>query len=181
MYIPHGRPQLEVSQADGRTRLRKHAVGGPVFGTRLAARLLPSVGVEGSFAYSPALIAVRSFSGAVEDQSANLVLASVRALLRLEQDGPRKIGLQLGSGVGMVRRGGDAWADTPAPVRVAFVMSAAARAQLDPRSGMEFRMELEDYVSSARFDLRGGGQSSGRAYHDVIWSLGVSIPIAGRR
>jgi hypothetical protein len=117
----------------------------------------------------------------VEDQSANLVLASMRAVFRLSTEGPRKVGFHLGSGIGLVNRGGDAWADTPQGTAFAFVASAGGRAQLNPRRGISFRLELEDYISWARFRLEPGSQSRGRPYHDLIWSLGLNIPLSVRR
>jgi hypothetical protein len=174
-YVPHGANLLKsrVQQGD-RFSLRKKAVGGPVFTTRLSAWVTRHLGLEGTVAYSPALIAIHSTSGSVSDVAQHLVLASARSVLRINPDSLRKsVNIHVASGVGIVSRTGAAWEDTP-PVSpsVAFVLAAGGQTRLGRT--VLFRFELEDYVSWIDFQE---GQHSTRLYHDLIWSLGLGIPI----
>src|SRR5262245_24208007 len=115
LYVPHGSSLMEAPQQLGeKTTFQKKAVGGPVFTTRLAAWLRPHFGIEGSLAYSPALVAVRSSSGTVRDLDQNLFLASARTVFRINPDSVRSnLQMHLASGLGLVNRSGAAWSDTP--------------------------------------------------------------------
>jgi hypothetical protein len=180
LYVPHGSSLMEAPQQLGEsTTFRKKAVGGPVFTTRMAAWLRPHFGLEGSLAYSPALIAVRSGSGTVRDVDQNLFLASARSVFRINPDSIRNnLQFHLASGLGYVKRTGAAWSDTPqVGTPIAFVIAAGAQTRLGyhgPRR-LIFRLELEDYISFLDFDS--GSQMRPRLYHDLIWSLGVGFPI----
>jgi hypothetical protein len=180
LYVPHGSSMMEAPQQTGeRTTYRKKAVGGPVFTTRVAAWLRPHFGFEGSLAYSPALIAVRSGSGTVRDLDQNLILASARSVFRINPDSLRSnVQVHVASGVGFVRRSGAAWSDTPpvgSPVAVVIAAGGQTRLGYKGPTRLVFRFELEDYISWLDFDA--GGQASPRLYHDLIWSLGIGIPI----
>jgi hypothetical protein len=180
MYIPHGAALLEIPNHLSEVQSKK-PVGGPVFTTRLAAWLTPNLGIEGSLGYSPAYIAVKTHNGVVDDQRQALLLTSIRSVYRFPAEEIKRLGFQVGTGIGLVSRSGDAWSDTPTDPAFAFVLAAGVRAQLSPRKPLAFRMELEDYISWAQFQLDSGAYTRGRAYHDLVWSLGVVMPINDRR
>jgi hypothetical protein len=180
VYVPHGVPLLTENGASGTETLRKQAVGGPVFTTRAGFSLSRLAAVEASVSYSPALIAVHSASGHVEDRSAGLVLLSARSLFRLTPESTTRFSIHAASGVGMVTRIGNAWSDTPTKPAFALVLGAGAMAPLTPRGGTSFRIDLEDYLSFAQFELADGTRSKAHPYHDLVWSLGLSIPISKR-
>ena len=178
VYIPHGVPLLTESGATSGETLRKQAVGGPVFTTRAGFSLSRLAGLEASLSYSPALIAVHSAGGQVDDRSAGLVLLSARTLFRLTPESTTKFSIHAASGVGMVTRIGHAWSDTPTKPAFALVLGAGAMAPLTPRGGTAFRIDLEDYLSFAQFELSDGTRSKAHPYHDLVWSLGLAIPIS---
>lgn len=179
-YLPHGATLLDIPSQLSHIE-SKTPVGGPVITTRLAAWLTPHLGFEGSVGISPAFIAVKTHDGVVDDVRQLLVLTSIRNVYRFPADEIKRLGFQVGTGIGLVSRGGDAWADTPTDPAFAFVVSAGVRAQLSPRKPIAFRMEFEDYISWAQFKMDSGAYTRGRAYHDLVWSLGVVMPLTTRR
>jgi hypothetical protein len=180
-YVPHGRPLLTQSGANGTEVRRKQAVGAPVFTTRAGLTVSPMLGVEASLSYSPGLIAVHSATGRVEDITAGLVLLSARTLFRVAES--NSFEAHLTSGVGMVTRIGTAWSDTPAKPAIAFVLGGGGLVPLTARGtdGVAIRFDLEDYLSFAQFGLPDGTRSKAHPYHDLVWSLGLAIPIRGGR
>jgi hypothetical protein len=180
LYVPHGALLFEAPSHLSPLESKK-PVGGPVFTTRVAAWLTPHLGLEGTIAYSPAYIAVKSHDGDVEDLRQTLVLSSIRSVYRFPGDRIRRLGFQVGSGLGIVTRSGKAWANTPTDPALAFVLSAGVRAQLSPKKPLAFRMELEDYISWAQFKLDSGAYTQGRAYHDLVYSLGLVFPVGTGR
>ncbi len=180
-YVPHGRPLLTENSVTGGEARRKQAVGAPVFTTRVATGLSTMASVEASLSYSPGLIAVHSSSGRVEDLSAGLVLLSARTLLHLTPETNTRFAVHVTSGVGMVTRIGSAWSDTPAKPAFAIVLGAGGLAPLTARGtyGIAIRFDLEDYLSWAQFQLQDGTRSRAHPYHDLIWSLGLAIPLRG--
>jgi hypothetical protein len=180
VYIPHGVPLLDQKGAAGEDGLRKQAVGAPVFTTRAGLPLSSLLGIEATLSYSPGLIAVHSTGGRVDDISAGLVLASVRTIFRLTPESATKFSIHAASGVGMVTRIGSAWSDTPASPAFAVVLGAGAKAPLTNKgTGLAFRIDLEDYLSWAQFELEDGTRTKARPYHDLVWSIGLSIPVSG--
>lgn len=180
LYVPHGAPLFDAPSTASDLESKK-PVGGPVFTTRLAAWFTPNLGFEGSVGYSPAFIAVKSQDGSVEDIRQSLLLTSVRSVYRFPGDKIARLGFQIGTGVGLVDRGGPAWENTPTGPAFAFVVSGGVRAQLSPKKPLAFRMELEDYISWAQFRLDSGAYTRGRAYHDLVYSLGVVFAVQPRR
>jgi hypothetical protein len=176
MYIPHGGLLFEAPSHLSPLESKK-PVGGAVFTTRVAAWVTPHLGFEGSLSYTGALIAVKSHEGNVEDMRQTLILSSIRSVYRFPGDKIARLGFQVGSGLGLVNRSGKAWANTPTGPAMAFVVSGGVRAQLSPKKPIAFRMELEDYISWAQFKLDSGAYTRGRAYHDLVYSLGVMIPM----
>jgi hypothetical protein len=181
VYIPHGVPLLEERGVAGGEGLRKQAVGAPVFTTRASMGLSSLLGIEATLSYSPGLIAVHS-TGRVDDVSAGLVLASARTIFRLTPESTTKFSIHAATGVGVVTRIGSAWSDTPANPAFALVLGAGARAPLTNKgTGPAFRVDLEDYLSWAQFELEDGTRTKAHPYHDLVWSIGLSIPISGSR
>jgi len=179
LYVPHGALLFEAP-ANLSTFESKKPVGGPVFTARAAVWVTPHLGFEGSLGYSPAFIAVKSHAGAVEDIRQTLVLSSIRSVYRFPGDQIKRLGFQVGTGVGVVNRSGKAWTNTPTGPAFAFVLSGGVRAQLSPKNPLAFRMELEDYISWAQFKLDSGAYTQGRAYHDLVYSLGLVFPVGSR-
>jgi hypothetical protein len=181
VIIPHGSPLLKEAENAGRSAVRKQMVGGPVFSTRAGWSLSRLAALEASVSYSPALIAVHSANGRVDDRSAGLMLVSARGVFLLTPESSTRFSLHAASGLGMVYRMGSGWTDTPASPAFAIVLSGGLRIPLSPRSGLAFRADLEDYLSWAQFELPDGTQSRARPYHDLLWSLGIAIPLSGSR
>jgi hypothetical protein len=179
VIIPHGSPLINEAGNASRSEVRKQMVGGPVFSTRAGWALSRLAGLEASLSYSPALIAVHSGNGRVDDRTGGLVLASARGVILLTPQSSTKFSLHAASGLGMVYRTGSGWSDTPAKPAFAIVLSGGLRVPFSPRSGLAFRADLEDYLSWAQFELQDGTRSRARPYHDLLWSLGLAIPLWG--
>jgi hypothetical protein len=180
VYIPHGAPLIEQRAASGEESLRKQAVGAPVFTGRASTSLSSLLAFEAALSYSPGLIAVHSTGGRVDDVSAGLVMASARTIFRLTPESATRFSIHALSGIGVVTRIGSAWSDTPTNPAFALVLGAGAKAPLTNKgNGLAFRVDLEDYLSWAQFDLGDGTRTKARPYHDLVWSIGLSIPVTG--
>lgn len=177
MYIPHGRALVEQPHAS--PFVRKHPVGGPVFTVRLNAFFTQHGGLEAALSYSPALIAVRDTAGRVADLRSSMMLGSMKGMYRIAADSAESVMFQFGGGFGFIRRGGEAWLDTPAHPAVAVVLSAGLRTRLDFNKPVIFHVDLEDFVSWPEF--KSTRPLPSRLYNDVILSFGIAIPISGSR
>jgi hypothetical protein len=183
LYVPHGSTLVSLpATSDLSSTTQKKAVGGPVFTTRMAAWLTPHLGIEGSLAYSPSLIAIQNSGGDVRDVRQGLILASMRSIVRMNPPLFQGVNLHFASGVGMVSRGGAAWADTPLDgPALAIALAFGGQTRLGHKNSQNpvfFRFELEDYISWMDFADSLNTQPPARVYHDLIWSLGIGIPIS---
>jgi hypothetical protein len=181
LYVPHGSSILDAPAEIGdRAGRSKKPVGGPVFSARLSSWLTSHFGLEATTSFSPALIAIRDSANRVQDVGQRLLLGSARSVLRLTPDASRALTFHLASGVGLVSRTGAAWKDTPlGGTALAMVIAAGGQTRLSnrPSNRVTFRFELEDYISWVDFEKGSIAELPPRVYHDLIWSLGIGVPI----
>ncbi|MBI4502550.1 MAG: hypothetical protein HY700_15495 [Gemmatimonadetes bacterium] len=159
--------------------LHKQQVTSAVFAGRLAVSPSRHFGFEGTIGFGRGLIAIRDSSNHVRDVTATLVLSSLKTVFRFNPNS-RGVVMHVASGPGLISRGGKAWADTPPRgAQPAWVISAGGSARLTRRGKVDFRFELEVFLSWAQFNVGLPTETRSLLHHDIIWSFGLSFPILG--
>jgi hypothetical protein len=174
--LPFGGPLINEA------RLEKNKVMAALFSTRIMVSPGRRFGVEASVALSRGLVAVRDSADFVRDIPAMLVLTGIKGVMRINPGIRDGVGLHIGAGPGFISRSGRAWIDTrPKGPTMAWIISGGGSARLSPRSSIVFRVELEDYISWAQFNVGLPTETRALLHHDLIWSLGLTITIFGGR
>ena len=172
MYTPVGLLVEGVAETDN-SFFRRKQLGSLMIGTRMALRANHTLGLEGSLAYTPSLVAITDRDQTV-DVGGAVTFASLRPVLRVHGRVAQGMwSFHLAPGVGLVHRSGSAWNGTGGTTDRAFVLAAGWRLG---RSNSAFRFDIEDYITRAAF-RDASVLSAPRLHHDVIWSFGLSIPM----
>jgi len=173
-YVPLGTlVTSEIAGADG-PQERRH-VGAVLGGLRLG-RTMGWATLEVGVDYTPSLVAVRSEAG-TRDLASGLVLASGRALFPLA--GERADGrwsLRAGPGVGVVHRWGEAWDGFVGRTSVSGTGGVIARYVPDAYP-VAFRVEAEGHLYRTGL-RREGGTPDGEIHGELLWIVGVSVPLS---
>jgi hypothetical protein len=171
IYMPVG-ALIEDDVSNGGEVRRQ--LGAPLIAFRLTAWPRARLRLEGSAAFSPSQVAV-SRAGSTADFASGVMLASARAVVAI---GSRTAtwAFHAGAGLGVVSRGGSVWADTRGTTAPVAVLAAGARTGVRQTS-LAIRLELEDYVASAQLDRGLPTETRARIHHDLLWSLGISVPV----
>ena len=174
MHMPFGL-LLEGTDPIDNSRLRRRQLGATSIGARVAVRTTGKLTVEGSATYSPSLVAITDRER-TQDLGSRVFMGNTKVLYRV---GGKTSGgewsFYTGPGVGVVHRYGEGWTGTSGTTDIALVLAGRGRlARLD--SDKAFLFTIEDYVTRAAF--RGTkANASPRIHHDVVYSLGLSIPL----
>ena len=134
------------------------------------------VGFAGKVTYSSARVAVTQ-PGNVQDRDASVILANARLLFALTPltlaDGTMPpMAFYLGAGAGLVNRSGAIWAYESGLTAPALVFE---RGRADPRRAADavMRIEVEDYISRAQFNVGEPSETAAQTHHDVTLSLSL--------
>jgi hypothetical protein len=172
LYIPVGAIIEEPTPAPRGLLMRQVGVGfAGIRGTGWISRWLA---VEGNFAYSPSYVAVTDSTG-THDHGAAVVFADGRVLAAFTAARTAYAGV----GLGVVSRSGGVWMGRDGTTLPAAVACLGIRTPI--RHRMAMRLEVEDYITRTRFDETQPAQGQQRAHHDLLWSVGVMIPLKGRQ
>ena len=168
---------LEGTDPVDNTLLRRRQLGATSIGVRLAFRTAGRIAVETNATYSPSLVAITDRDNTV-DLGGRVFMGNIKALYRV--GGEMRGGqwsFHAGPGVGIVHRYGEGWNGTDGTTDFAIVLAGRGRlARLN--SSKAFIFTIEDYVTTAAF--RTNAEAEPRIHHDVVYSLGMSIPLARR-
>jgi hypothetical protein len=111
-----------------------------------------------------------------------VVLSSVRVLGRLvtlldesPHGGTAYWDVNAGLGVGLIARGGSAWANVTGATHPAVVLSGETRTHL--AGAATIRVGVEDFVSWATFNRGRGGESAQRVQHDLVITVALQIRV----
>jgi hypothetical protein len=161
--------------------LHKQQVTSAILSARLDYTATTRLGVETSISAGRGLVAVRDSTNAVHDISGTIFLSNLKGVLWINPGVRNGIIMHVASGIGLIGRSGKVWQDTkPKGISPAWVVAVGGNAKLTPRGPVEFRFELEDYVSQAQFNVGLPTETRALLHHDIVWSLGLSFPIMGR-
>jgi hypothetical protein len=171
MYWPVG--DLFTGDLDNGGETRQQVAAGMI-GFRLAAWPTRRIGLEGGLSFSPSQVAVSRASG-TRDITGSVVLANARAVVALS---PRSAiwGFHAAAGVGVVHRSGSAWETTLGGTSPALTLAFGARSRMR-RTNVTMRLELEDYILFDQFDQGLSYTTGARVHHEVMWVVGVNVPI----
>ena len=174
MYIPVGL-LVEGRDITDNSFVRRRQLGALIIGARIGTHPTRTFGVEGSATFSSTMVAITDRDSTL-DISANVIMASARGVARVSGAFARGAwGFYVSPGVGLVRRNGTAWSSTAGTTDGALVLAAGARlGRLN--SSKAFRFDVENYITRAAFH-HPTTESRPRIHHDVVWSLGMSLPI----
>ena len=121
--------------------------------------------------------AVKGTSGSSEPEvEGRVILASVRALWGLGAGGGAAA-WHLTTGVGVLSRGAYAYESLDGTTDIGAVVGIGTRARIGDRWSL--RIDLEDNISSAEFEL-GGASSGSTLQNDLMLSVGLVIPLGNR-
>jgi hypothetical protein len=161
--------------------LHKQQVTSAILSARLDYTATMSLGVEWGVSAGRGLVAVRDSNNSVHDIPGTILLSNLKGVLWLNPKIKNGIMVHVASGMGLIGRSGKVWQDTkPKGISPAWVIGLGGNAKLTPKGPVEFRFELEDYVSQAQFNVGLPTQTRALLHHDLVWSLGLSFPILGR-
>ncbi len=178
-FVPHFGLHMPVGLLmEGRDQtdnsfVRRRQLGATSVGARLAIRPNARLSIETNATYSPGLVAITDRDATV-DLGGRVLMGNIKGMYRFARS---KSGWSFfgGSGVGLVSRHGDGWANTAGTTDFAIVFAGKARlGKLN--SNKAFILAIEDYVTRAAF--RGTNASAEpRIHHDVVYSFGMAIPL----
>ncbi|HEX6066826.1 MAG TPA: hypothetical protein VFZ04_21470 [Longimicrobiales bacterium] len=172
MHMPVGL-LLEGRDETDNSFVRRRQLGAITVGARFTLHATERFHLESNTTYSPSLVAITDRTQTV-DLRGRVFMGHVKALYRFAQisSGWSFWG---GTGLGVVSRHGDGWADMRGTTDAALVLAGKARlARLN--SSKSFVLAVEDYVTRAAFENT-NASTSPRIHHDVVYSFGMSIPL----
>ena len=175
MYIPMGLLTTDVGSPNGEFR-RQVTAGG--LGARIGMHVARHFALEATAFYSRSMVAVAENSKVV-DIPAGVLMTSARAVLKIGGAQGVNWNLHLAPGVGLMIRHGAAWQGTSGVIDPALVLAGGARAPLG-KSGMAFRIDLENYMSRAQFHIQETGATESRIQNDFTLTTGFVIPLGTR-
>jgi hypothetical protein len=132
------------------------------------------VGLEGSVVMSPSYVA-RTDSTGTHDHAAAVFFSDARAVIAIN----RRRTFDVGVGFGLVARTGSIWDGRSGTTLPALVWSLGVRTPI--RRRMAIRLELQDYITGARFDQSQVGSVQTRVHHDLLWGVVLLLPLRGRQ
>ncbi len=144
------------------------------FGIRALLSASGLIGIEGSILYVPSDLNITTSSTGEVSRSAESWYGSVRGILVLNSVyAPANI--YFAAGVGIVSRRGEAFSGATGATDVTGNLGLGALFRLS--SSLRIRLEIEDYLYTARFAFPDIGETIDRFQNDLIFTAGLSIPL----
>jgi hypothetical protein len=178
MHMPVGLLLEGKDLTDNESLARRRQLGATSIGARVAFRTSGRFTIETSATYSPSLVAITDHER-TQDLGSRVLMSNAKVLYHVAGErGRGRWSFHAGPGVGIVHRYGEGWTGASGTTDMAIVLAGRGRlATVD--SNKAFLFTVEDYVTRAAF--RGtNADADPRIHHDVIYSLGFSIPLTRR-
>ncbi len=154
-----------------------------LFGGRITGWLTDVVALEGSFVFALSdgeLKVVGSALGESFDESvdddANVWLGSLKVLYRFVPQPDAIWAIHIGGGPAIIGRGGDVWEDTDGTTDFGGVLNVGAIFDVSPQVGI--RLDVEDYIYSAKFEVEGEELGDSKFQNDLLFTGGIVIRFA---
>lgn len=156
-------------------------------GARLGYGLSDRAALEGAFGYTSSDVTVEIPGVGGTSISGTVLQGSARVVYRLNAPASR-IGWHLIGGLAVTSRGGDIWSQiessgTKVNGRTDFGVVIGGGVRLPVGKGFALRIDVEDYISQAKFTLDDGIQaldSESQLQNDLVLSVGLAIQLGGR-
>jgi hypothetical protein len=160
-----------MDQNDAQVKHQPNVVGGARATMRGSGRMR----FEGVLAVAGGKVTGTQGSSEPEVEG-RIILASVRALWSLGA-GNGAAAWHLTTGLGILSRGSNAYEPLDGTTDIGAVVGIGTRARIGERWSL--RVDLEDNISSAEFEL-GGASSGSKLQNDLMLSVGLVIPLGSR-
>lgn len=151
---------------------------GPVVGGRLTYWVSPRVGIEGSFGLATSKTHLFAATTEFEFRSTTY-MADARVLFQVNNPNS-PTGLHLLGGVGLTKASNaffslaDDVGQLSYEPSIGFVVGAGVSRRI--ASGLRLRIDLEDRIYTAKFDVPSGGTDiDDEGQHDIVFSTGLSF------
>ncbi len=167
LYIPTSE-LIKAASGEQFKQQVSFSLGGRIgvwFGSRL--------GVEATAQYAPSLLKF-STGGLNDEASANILMGSGRLSYFIVPE-RQPLAILVSGGVGVINRGGDAYADVQNKTDITGTIGASARFRVG--SLIQLQVNVEDYIYSPGFAGAAGAED--KIQNDIQLSFGVGIPLLG--
>ena len=156
-------------------------------GARLGYGLSDRAALEGAFGYTSSDVTVEVPGVGGTSISGTVLQGSARVVYRLNAPAS-PTGWHLIGGLAVTSRGGDIWSQiessgTKVNGRTDFGVVIGGGVRLPVGKGFALRIDVEDYISQAKFTLDDGIQaldSESQLQNDLVLSVGLAIQLGGR-
>lgn len=156
-------------------------------GARLGYGLSDRAALEGAFGYTSSDVTVEIPGVGGTSISGTVLQGSARVVYRLNAPAS-PTGWHLIGGLAVTSRGGDIWSQiessgTKVNGRTDFGVVIGGGVRLPVGKGFALRIDVEDYISQAKFTLDDGIQaldSESQLQNDLVLSVGLAIQLGGR-
>lgn len=156
-------------------------------GARLGYGLSDRAAIEGAFGYTSSDVSVDVPGLGGTSLGGTVIQGSARVVYRLNAPAS-PTGWHLIGGLAMTSRGGDIWSQiessgTKVDGRTDFGAVIGGGVRFPIGKGFALRIDVEDYISQAKFTLDDGVQavdSESQLQNDLVLSAGLAIQLGGR-
>jgi len=156
-------------------------------GARLGYGLSDRAALEGAFGYTSSDVSIDVAGLGGTSLGGTVIQGSARVVYRLNAPAS-PTGWHLIGGLAMTSRGGDIWSQiessgTKVNGRTDFGAVIGGGVRLPVGKGFALRIDVEDYISQAKFTLDDGVQavaSESQLQNDLVLSVGLAIQLGGR-
>lgn len=173
-YLP-ATTVVEVEDSGGDSVLEMKQLATAAVGLDLGVVVGPIL-VEAGGTYSPSRVAVTD-AGGTRDVSAGVLIGRARARVRMAPvREPGDWGLDAGIGLAWLDHWGTAWEPftDASNAGVSLTVGLGHRLRGVP---VRVRLEASDYIYESEFRHRGHGRLDGDVEHDIVWGVGVVLPL----
>ena len=167
LYIPTSE-LIKAASGEQFKQQVSFSVGGRIgvwFGSRL--------GVEATAQYAPSLLKF-STAGQNDEASANILIGSGRLSYFILPE-RQSLAILVSGGIGVINRGGDAYADEQNKTDITGTMGASVRFRVGRL--IQLQVNVEDYIYRPGFAGAAGAED--KIQNDIQLSFGVGIPLLG--
>lgn len=152
-----------------------------MFGGRVSVWVTEMFGIEGGFGYALSDLELDVDGTDVCDDAdaicdANVWMGSLKGLYRIKPMPDANWAIHLGAGAAVIGRGGDALDGVDGKTDIGGVLNVGVCVDVTPQ--VAIRLDVEDYLYSAKFDVD-GDESDAKFQNDLGITGGVAIKLGG--
>jgi len=152
-----------------------------MFGARVAVWVTEVFGIEGGFSYALSDLELDVGGTDVCDDpdticDSNVWMGSVKGLYRIQPMPDAIWAIHLGGGAAVIGRGGDALEGVDGTTDIGGVLNVGVSVDVTPQ--VAIRLDVEDYLYSAKFEVD-GVESESKFQNDLAITGGVTIKVGG--